>query len=86
MSYAPPSVRARLGTPLGRIAITQPKPFGELEISQRRAICAACEWNADWTCQHIGCKVCPGAQKKLGFEPLKHLISERFFTCPFKRF
>jgi hypothetical protein len=49
-------------------------------------ICHDCPWNLDWTCQHAGCAFCPGKQKHLGAEPLKHLLAEPFFKCPLKKF
>jgi hypothetical protein len=58
----------------------------EVEHIYRVVMCDACPWNTAWTCQHFGCKVCPGAQKKLGVEPLKHLLREPRFKCPLNKF
>lgn len=94
MSYAPPSMRV-LGSArasravIGAPPITSPRaaaPVPKEEFERRFLICFNCPWNIDWACQHSGCKTCPGAQKKLGAEPLKHLLATPFFKCPMKKF
>lgn len=92
MSYLPPSMRRGVGgrsqtaaTVVRTVAIPI-KPLVENEIARREGICAACEWNTDWTCQHLACKVCPGKQKLYGERPLKRLLRMDWFTCPVNKF
>ena len=96
MSYAPPSVR-KFGTrssERGIIVYRAPAiPHSALRAPQLPGVflarfntCLDCPWNLDWTCQHAGCKVCPGKQKQTGADPLKHLLAEPFFKCPLKKF
>jgi len=69
-----------------RIAAKPQLPFDAWTVAARQAVCISCEWQLDWVCQNPGCKVCPGAQKREGDEPLKRLVADRFFKCPLNKF
>jgi hypothetical protein len=62
------------------------KRMAESVVTARQKTCRTCDWNTDWTCQHIGCSKCPGAQKRMSAEPLKHLLADPFFRCPLNKF
>ena len=63
-----------------------PEPFDVAAVEARRSICAACEWNLDWTCQNTACSVCPGVQRKIRAQPLLKLLNDQNFKCPLKKF
>jgi hypothetical protein len=41
-------------------------------------VCAGCEWNIDWVCQHVGCQPCK--QVKAG--GLKAMLATPGYQCP----
>ena len=65
MSYAPPSIRrSGTGVPPVRSKRMIPAPLAatiKVDWIARFNACSGCQWQVDWVCQNIGCKVCPAA-------------------------
>lgn len=60
--------------------------LGTDALVAREETCRGCQWNHDWTCQNIGCKVCPGAQARVGPSPLLKFLAQPGFKCPINKF
>lgn len=54
-------------------AIRTPEAAAKFE-----AVCAACQWNVDWICEHAGCRPC----KQRAAGGLKAMILKANFHCP----
>jgi hypothetical protein len=48
------------------------------EIERLEAICATCQWNFNWICQHIGCLPCKQAREG----GLKQALRFQNHICP----
>jgi hypothetical protein len=49
-------------------------------MEDREAICAACQFNVDWICEHVGCRTCSGRQRNTG--GLRTLLAQPGARCP----
>ena len=57
--------------------------LSESARAAREAACAQCDWNHEpkWTaCEHPGCPVCPGKQRRAG--GLKAMLAQPQSRCP----
>jgi hypothetical protein len=75
------SFRNHLGT------VNEMAPLPESIRAAREAACAGCEWNMEptWTaCEHPGCLICRGKQRRSG--GLKAMLQIASYLCPCRHF
>ena len=66
----------------GNIVIRKPESRTAEQIAALEEICAVCEWNVNWICEHSGCQPC----KQRAAGGLKLYLRMASFICPAGKF